>query len=83
MKSKILASLTGLMNANELEEKVNLQIKVSYLIELADFGMDKESELLKKTEIISALDSYIENSDEIHKQLLQTHFAFIASQNVT
>ena len=82
MKSKILTNLTGLMNANDLEERVNLQIKASYLIEHADFGLDKENETLKKSEIISFLDNYLEHPDAQHKDILSMHIAFIESQNV-
>lgn len=82
MKSEILTNLNGLMNANDLEERVNLQIKASYLIELADFGLDKKDETLKKNEIISFLDDYIEKPDVQHKDVLLMHIAYIESQNV-
>jgi len=82
MKSKILANLAGLLNANDLEERVNLQIKVSYLIERADFGLDEENEIRKKNEIISFLDNYIETPDEVHKGILLAHIAFIEAQGM-
>lgn len=82
MKSKILTNLAGLMNAGDLEERVNLQIKASCLIEMANFGLDKENETLKKNEIISFLDNYIECPDEEHKDVLLAHIAFIEAQNV-
>lgn len=84
MKSRIVEGLTSLINAGDLEEKVNLQIKVSHLIQLADFGLEEEKEELAKSRIISSLRNYIDSSDdeEVHKQVIAAHIAFIESRNV-
>jgi len=84
MKSRIVEGLTSLINAGDLEEKVNLQIKVSHLIQLADFGLEEEKEELTKSRIISSLRNYIDSSgdEEVHKQIITAHIAFIESRNV-
>lgn len=84
MKSRIITGLTSLINAGDLEEKVNLQITVSHLILVADLGLEEEKEQVAKAQIISSLKEYVESSDdqEVHRQIIEAHIAFIESRLV-
>ena len=84
MKRRIIQGLNGLINAEDLEERINLQIKVSHLIQHADFGMEEEREEVEKTRIISSLKDYIDSCSEeqLYKQIISAHIAFIESRNV-
>ena len=80
MKEKIIKSLSDLLTADNMEDRVNLEVKVSQLIGSARFNLERESELHTKNLIISTVKNYVYTSDSAlrsalaeHLKVLETH----------
>jgi len=82
MKEVLIKDLSKLLTAESLEEKVNLKIKVSHLLRVARFDLERESETHTKNLIINTIHNYVETSDAALKNALAEHLKVIESHIV-
>lgn len=82
MKEVLIKDLSKLLTAESLEEKVNLKIKVSHLLQVARFDLERESETHTKNLIINTIHNYVETSDAALKNALAEHLKIIESHIV-
>lgn len=81
MKTRILQDLNSLVNAQDLEERVNLQIKVSHLIQVASLGLDPDKEVFTKKEILDNIKNFVE-TPHIYKEIICAHVAYLEAQDI-
>lgn len=79
MKEVLIKDLSKLLSTEDLEEKVNLKVKVAHLIKTARFELESESELHTKNLIISTLNNYVDTSDAALRTALAEHLKTIES----
>ncbi len=82
MKEKIIQSLSDLLCAESMEERLNLHSTVADLLVEARFDLESESELHTKNLIISTIKNYVDTSDTNLKNALAEHIKIIESHLV-
>lgn len=77
MKEVLLKDLSVLLSTDDLQERIDLQEKVSRMLDEARFDLATESEAHTKNLIISTVKNYVATSDTALKTALAEHLKTI------